>query len=324
MATGFMGYKNSSPKLFNNNYKNNNNNNNNNNYKKRTNFNFKREFSTSNMNKGDLNMSKLLKDKDMSKPEDMFNEMVSKNYYMGSGHTNNLYSRFHNHLLTDNRKGSKLVQRSVKKYGMNNFIYGMLEYYPYDVNIHNNEELFALETSYISLLSPAYNMMTEAGQFFGLKNKEININNKSNLMNLSLLNDRKELLKKIKDIHLNEYKKSMKKRTDFTLSEMGKNNMIKGKSKFIYISNNMITEDDIINKNYLCSFTNMNTASHYLCCSSKTIQRSLNMGVIYLPDLFQDYLNNNHIDSHNSMIEYMDKSKMDLYNYKKSIRMLKI
>lgn len=343
MATGFMGSKNSSSPKSLNAYKLNNN----------KMFN-KRQFSTFIFNKKEIKISTLLKNKDNSNSQEILKDIginpeiwwdnlekgeirenirenlkdksgiyiiinkISKNYYIGSGHTNNLYSRFYNHLLTNNKKGSKLVQRAVKKYGINNFIYGILEYYPFIVNIRNNEELFALETSYISLLLPAYNIMPEAGQFFGYKTKEININNKSNLINLTLLEDRKILLQNIKQKHLDEWKLSKKIRTDFNLSKEGLYNITKGSSKIIYISNSIITEDDIINNNYLCSFKNINTAAHFLCCSSKTIQRSLHIGNVFIPDLFIPYLNNSHINSYNSIIEYIDTSKLDIYKYKKN------
>ena len=140
---------------------------------------------------------------------------ISRNYYVGSAHTNNLYTRFHNHLLVNSRQGSIILKRAVKKYGINNFIFGILEYYPYEVTINNNKELLALETSYISLLIPSYNIMLEAGQFFGFKTKEINIKNDKDLINLSLLNERKELLKKIRDKHINEYKLTIKKKENY-------------------------------------------------------------------------------------------------------------
>lgn len=62
---------------------------------------------------------------------------------------------------------------------------------------------------------------------------------------------------------------------------------------------------------------NINTAAHYLCCSPKTIQRALHLGFIYLPDLFLPLLNNSHINNFNSIIEYIDKSNLDIFKYKK-------
>lgn len=251
---------------------------------------------------------------------------ISRNYYVGSAHTNNLYTRFHNHLLVNSRQGSIILKRAVKKYGINNFIFGILEYYPYEVTINNNKELLALETSYISLLIPSYNIMLEAGQFFGFKTKEINIKNDKDLINLSLLNERKELLKKIRDKHINEYKLTIKKKENYILSSEGLSNIKKGSNKRIYISKNIISDKEIIeNKGYLCRFENVNTSAHYLCCSSKTIQRALNLGIIYIPNVFIPFLKNDHINTHNSIIEYIDKSKLVDYHYKdRKNRSLKI
>lgn len=243
---------------------------------------------------------------------------ITKNYYIGSAHTNNLYNRFHNHLYTNNNKGSKLVQRAVFKYGINNFIYAILEFYPYEVNKYNNEELFALESSYIGLLLPQYNILTEAGQFFGYKNKEINLNNKLNLINLSLTDERKSLLKDIKKLHMDEFNKNRnnnlsiiaKNRSYSYWTKEGLNNISKGKSKIILLRLNLTDETP------LCSFKNINSTSHYLCCSNKTIQRSLKLGFIHVPDLFIPLLNPLHIDNHNSIIEHIDKSKLYLYNYR--------
>lgn len=245
---------------------------------------------------------------------------VSRQYYVGSAHTNNFYKRFNNHLRSSNNKGSIILKKAVKKYGIENFIFGILEYYPYEVNINNNKELYALEISYISLLIPSYNILVEAGKNFG--KREININNDKKLINLSLLNERKELLKKLRDKHLEEYKLTGKQRIDFRISTEG--NIKGGKNKRIFISNNILSEEDIINnKGYVCWFENVNISSHYLCCSRKIILRSLNLGYIYIPNVFIEYLKKDHIDNHNSIIEYVNK--LDLINYKgRKNRSLKI
>lgn len=242
---------------------------------------------------------------------------ITRNYYIGSAQTNNLYKRVHSHLFSNGRKGSTLVFKAVNKYGLNNFIYGILEYYPYEVNRYNNEELLALETSYISLLAPKYNILTEAEQFYGYKNKEINLSNKLNLINLLLTNERKELLKSIKIKHNEELKTlrhnhlsniALNRPIDY-LSEEGKINISKSKSKTIFISSSL--DDNSI----LCKFKSINTAAHYLCCSSKTIQRSLHLGWIYVPNSFIPLLNQNHIDNNNSIIEFIPKYDISLYNY---------
>lgn len=82
-----------------------------------------------------------------------------------------------------------------------------------------------------------------------------------------------------------------------------------GSSKTVFLKQNL-------NDNkFLCSFKNINTASHFLCCSTKTIQRASYLGFIYIPDVFIPYLNNEHIMKNNSLIEFIDKSNLDRYNY---------
>lgn len=311
---------------------------------------FKRYYSTENI----LN-KKYIKQQDLNKPEDIFKELnllpeiwwndlhkinikenirnelknksgiyiiinnITKNYYIGSAHTNNLYNRLYAHVYNvESNKGSKIVHRAIKKDGINNFTFAILEFYPYEVNRYNNEELFALETSYISLLLPAYNIMTEAGQFFGYKNKEINLNNKINLIKLSLKEERLNILKDIKSKHYNLWNINNKN----LLSNIAKNrpysywstkgieNIKKGSSKEIYLKLS-------IDNHNLCKFKSINQTSHYLCCSTKTIQRALHLGFIYIPNIFIPLLNQSHIDNHNSLIEYIDNSKLHLYKYKK-------
>jgi group I intron endonuclease len=241
----------------------------------------------------------------------------SKNYYIGSAHTNQLYIRMRNHLFQSGKKGSKLVKRSLEKYGLNNFIYGILEYYPFEVRKENNIELYALESSYISLLSPNYNIMPEAGQFLGVKNTEIKINDSNSLINLDVIKDRKQLIEESKKKHMKLYKSLRKVRTCFTISPKGLANIKKGTNKRVFLSKEMISEEDIINnKGYLCFFTNVKISAHYLCCSDKTIQRALHKGYIYIPNVFLSLLNNDHIRNNNSLIEFIDESKLEDFHYK--------
>ncbi|ODV64583.1 hypothetical protein HYPBUDRAFT_115912 [Hyphopichia burtonii NRRL Y-1933] len=204
---------------------------------------------------------------------------ISRNYYIGSASINRLYTRFSNHML--NYHGSKLIKRSILKYGLNNFIFAILEYYPIisnlplnnsvtstsktNYNINNikyndyRHNLFELETMYISLLTPKYNILTEAGSSIGYKHTDETIEK----LKLSFTKERRLLLSQ--------------------LQSSRKIKLSKINSKIIYlynIDNNSHQFIDEYNDNnkYKCQFKNINTASHYLCCSYKTIQRSLNMG----------------------------------------------
>jgi group I intron endonuclease len=96
---------------------------------------------------------------------------TTKDYYIGSAATNRFYARFSNHVIYF--KGSKIVKLAVKKYGLINFAFIVLELYPNIVTKENNKELLDLEDKYLKLLLPNYNILTEAGSSFGYKHTEV-------------------------------------------------------------------------------------------------------------------------------------------------------
>lgn len=96
---------------------------------------------------------------------------ITKDYYIGSASTNRFYSRFSNHVIYF--IGSKIVKLAVKKYKLENFAFIILELYPNVVTKENNKELMDLEDTYLKLLLPNYNILTEAGSSFGYKHTEV-------------------------------------------------------------------------------------------------------------------------------------------------------
>lgn len=256
-----------------------------------------------NLNNSDIRLNILKSLKNKSGIYIIINK-ITRNCYVGSAITNRLYTRFSNHLI--NFHGSKLVKKSVNKYGLNNFIFGILEYYPHEVNKYNNIELLSLETSYISLIMPKYNILTEAGNSFGYKHNEESLLK----MKLAFTDERKKLLKQLqinrKGLWSEESKNKLKNvalnRPSDYISLKGKINISKGSSHIINI---------LLNNNYLCTFKSINTSSHYLCCSTKTIQRALKLGWIYIPNIFIPLLNNNHINNNNSIIEFINKDNLN-------------
>ena len=96
---------------------------------------------------------------------------VTKDYYIGSASTNKFYSRFCRHLIFF--LGSKVVKCAVKKYGLKNFAFIVLDLFPEIVTQENNKDLLDLEDKYLKLLLPNYNILTEAGSSFGYKHSEI-------------------------------------------------------------------------------------------------------------------------------------------------------
>ena len=96
---------------------------------------------------------------------------VTGDYYIGSASTGRFYARYSNHLIYF--RGSKVLKAAVKKYGLSNFAFLVLELYPNIVTKENNKELLNLEDKYLKTLVPNYNILTEAGSSFGYKHTEM-------------------------------------------------------------------------------------------------------------------------------------------------------
>jgi group I intron endonuclease len=96
---------------------------------------------------------------------------VTLEYYIGSASTNHFYTRFYRHLI--NLSGSKIVKLAVRKQGLENFAFIILELFPEKVTIENNKKLLDLEDFYLKSLLPNYNILTEAGSSFGYKHTEV-------------------------------------------------------------------------------------------------------------------------------------------------------
>lgn len=234
---------------------------------------------------------------------------ITRNMYVGSASTNKLYTRYRNHLY--NKKGSKLVKKSIEKYGLNNFFYAVIEYYPEIINRYNNKELLKLETYYISLLTPSYNILTEAGNSFGYKHsEEVLLKMKENYPESNRIRLREwqlsrknnwtlEERNKLRDIALNRPK-------DYISIET-RNNISLKKSLNINLYLNNYSHNDSTSQ-LLCNINNINKLANLLCVSYKTIQRAINLGYIYVPNSFIPYLNNNHIDNNDNIISFVRKA----------------
>lgn len=230
--------------------------------------------------------------------------------YIGSGSTNKLYTKFSNHLL-HHKNSNNLIKRSINKYGLNNFIFGILEYYPNKVNVNNNKELIALETSYISLIMPQYNILTEASNNFGYRYSEIDLSNYKSSLTL----ERKELLKLLQNKNILYHKNnlSLNNSTFYIDTQYNNSNIYKNDVDIKSGYNNPDKTIKIYKYNeLLCSFKNINKAANYLCCSPTTIQESINLGRIYIPNIFIEYLNNDFINKYNNIKDNND----DLFHVK--------
>lgn len=203
---------------------------------------------------------------------------------------------------------------------------GILEFLPYEIKSYNNEELLKLEYAYINLLNPSYNILKDTDRFKKVSVKltsikdVYDISDKVKFIDTTLTEERKVELKNTKDKITQEFNKELndklsflaKNRTKDYWSPEGLKNISVGKSKIIYLS---AFED--ISKPYLCKFESKKLATKYLNCSEKTLWRSFKIGYIYVPNVFIPLLNQNHIDNHESIIDFIDKSNLDIYKYRK-------
>ena len=96
--------------------------------------------------------------------------LITNDFYIGSAVTNKFYSRFYKHLIRG--LGNKNIAIDLNKYGIESFVFIILEYFPEEVTKKNNPDLIALETYWIQTNLPSYNILLEAGNFLDNKHSE--------------------------------------------------------------------------------------------------------------------------------------------------------
>nr|YP_010845487.1 hypothetical protein QQP14_mgp06 [Aspergillus affinis]UPW99839.1 hypothetical protein [Aspergillus affinis] len=191
---------------------------------------------------------------------------ITLDYYIGSAATGKLYSRFHKHLIS--LVGSKIVKNAVRKYGIDNFGFIVLELFPEQVNKENNKMLLDIEDFYLKSLLPNYNILTEAGNSFGYKHTEIDrIKMKSNYSEqrrekIGLLNKGN----KLSEITIERMRDKALSRLPHNYSEQGLANL-KKKSKPIVLYN----KNGTIHGEY----SSILEAANSVNCAYKTILRAL-------------------------------------------------
>ncbi|RYE15303.1 MAG: hypothetical protein EOP34_03725, partial [Rickettsiales bacterium] len=161
---------------------------------------------------------------------------ITKDFYVGSASTDKLYARFYKHLI--NRTGSKIVKLAVNKYGVDNFMFIVLETFTEKTTAENNKNLLDVEDFYLKSLLPNYNILTEAGSSFGYKHTELDrIKMKTNYseerrMFIGNLNKNK----KFSDTIIERMKQSALNRNKIEFSKQALDNMKKA-SKAIILYN---------------------------------------------------------------------------------------
>ena len=220
---------------------------------------------------------------------------ITGNKYIGSAITNKLHVRFANHCIHSNH-GSKLVKQGIKKYGLNNFIFGVIEYYPDIINKYNNIELLKLEQTYLNLLEPEYNILTEAGNSFGYKHSEETLSKMKSLYT----EERKEILRKFQENRKGKWSDESK----LIISQSNINrsaHLVLNTKEQLEKRSNMFSKTIYLklNNSIICEFKNINIMCNYICCSERTIRRAIKSNYIYIPINYIPYLNNELITKFN-------------------------
>lgn len=190
---------------------------------------------------------------------------ITKDYYIGSAATNRFFARFSNHLIYF--RGSKIVKSAVKKYGLKNFAFIILDLYPNIVTKENNKELLDLEDKYLKLLLPNYNILTEAGSSFGYKHTEVDRQKMKDMFSdarremIGNLNRGKklspEIIEKMREKALNR---------PIMSNETKKNCITNTKPVVLYNLNGTVYGE----------YSTILDAAKSINCSEKTIRRALN------------------------------------------------
>lgn len=117
----------------------------------------------------------ILKDNKQKAGIYMILNKINNYKFVGSAATNRIYVRFRNHFF--HGTGSKLTAAAVAKHGIENFEFYVLEYYPGFVKKENlssdHTKLLELETKYIELLKPEYNILQLATSSNGYKHTDL-------------------------------------------------------------------------------------------------------------------------------------------------------
>lgn len=97
----------------------------------------------------------------------MIINLVNGKCYVGSASMNLVHTQFIRHMIY--YLGNDMMAKAVQKYGLNNFAFIIIEYV--DTNKINKciHYLTELETHYLEMINPEYNILTVAGSSYGYK-----------------------------------------------------------------------------------------------------------------------------------------------------------
>lgn len=211
----------------------------------------------------------------------IFNE-INNNCYIGSAVSNRINVRFRNHCI--HGTGARLTHQAIKKYGLENFVFVIIEYYPGFVQKENlttpHLKLLELETKWIQKVQPEYNILEIAGNSLGYRHTdETSIKIKKNYSD-----ERREACK---NINLNN-KFSPEKRWLLSQLATWRNKNLELREKLSRLASKPVTlfnGDGTIHSQY----SSIRAMAQYFKCCNKTINKAIknqtifqNIGIIKL------------------------------------------
>lgn len=196
----------------------------------------------------------------------MIKNNVNEEIYLGSASTNRINVRFRNHLI--HLTGSKSIRLAVLKYGLENFSFFIIEYFPHLVKRENLSDLhiklLEREDFYLKTLDPQYNALDFASSSVGYRHSE-EIKLKMPLQYPQERKDRIESLNKNKTF--NEERRAL-------LSKIAKlrnsNNLLRDKVSKLYSKPVTLYNKDFSIHSKYCGIRSM--AKAFNCCH-KTINK---------------------------------------------------
>jgi group I intron endonuclease len=206
--------------------------------------------------------------------------IVNGKKYIGSASTNRINTRFRNHCI--HGTGSNLLKKAIDKYGLHNFYFIILEYYPGLVLKENLKKahlgLLKLENHYLSFLSPEYNLLTDATSSTGFKHSDFTkLNMKEKYSDerkafIGLLNKNKKLSHSVKAAMSHSAKKRYQLNPDFGALGAGRS---RGQKKLALIASKPVILYYIDGETIHSKYSSVrNLAKSFNCCH-KTINKCI-------------------------------------------------
>jgi group I intron endonuclease len=201
---------------------------------------------------------------------------INHKFYIGSAITNRINVRFRCHCI-NNSGGSVFLNKSIQKYGLNNFSFLIIEYFPgfvFKENLRKSHlELLSRETFFIKILKPEYNILKIGGSSLGYKHSdEVRLK--------TSINYSEERKRKIGELNKG---KNLSENTISLISEKCKLNKMNVEYKRLHLEK---VKDTLfkgkkvellnLNFNFIKEYSSVTEMSQIFKCDRKTIRKYLN------------------------------------------------